>query len=325
MPKVLEFVITTNRDAHQRLDLYLGIKDLGLSRSRIQKLISSGKIRVNNSVVKPSYKTRVEDRIEVTIPEPRPLGIKPEKIPLNIIYEDRDLIVINKPRGIVVHPGTGVSAGTLVNALLHHCKDLSGIGGVLRPGIVHRLDKDTSGVLVAAKNDFTHLALSGQFKERSVHKRYIALVKGRVLKEQGKIEAPIGRHPVKRKKMAAGVRRAREAITSYKVLERFENFTLLEAVPETGRTHQIRVHLAYIGYPIVGDLKYGGKKSIVNSPKSELKEAIASLRGQALHAQTLGFLHPRTREYTEFNAPLPEDMERVIAKLRQGIERISRD
>ena len=306
MPKISEFVITTNRDVHQRLDVYLSEKDLGLSRSWIQRLISSGKIRVNDSVVKPSYKIRTGDRIEVTISKPKPLKIEPEKIPLNILYEDRDLIVINKPRGMVVHPGAGVSSGTLVNALLYHCNDLSGIGGVLRPGIVHRLDKDTSGVLVVAKNDFTHLTLSKQFKERSVNKRYIALVKGRVLKEEGKIKASIGRHPVKRKKMAAGVRRAREAITSYKVLERFKDFTLLEAAPETGRTHQIRVHLSHIGHPIVGDPKYGGRRGL----REEMK-------GQALHAQTLGFVHPRTKEYMEFNAPLPKDMEKVIGRLRK--------
>jgi 23S rRNA pseudouridine1911/1915/1917 synthase len=297
---------TEEKEENQRLDIYLSRKDLGLSRSWIQKLISSGKIKVNNSVVKPSYKVRVKDRIEITIPKPRPLKIEPEKIPLNILYEDRDLIVVNKPRGMVVHPGAGVSSGTLVNALLYYCKDLSGIGGVLRPGIVHRLDKDTSGVLVVAKNDFTHLALSKQFKERSINKRYIALVKGRVLKEEGKIKASIGRHPVKRKKMAAGVRRAREAITSYKVLEKFKDFTLLEAIPETGRTHQIRVHLSHIGYPIVGDPKYGGRIGL----RKEMK-------GQALHAQTLGFIHPRTKEYMEFNAPLSKDMEKVIELLRK--------
>jgi len=318
VPKISEFVITTNRDVHQRLDVYLSEKDLDLSRSWIQRLISSGKIRVNDSVVKPSYKIRTGDRIEVTIPKPRPLKVEPEKISLNILYEDRDLIVVNKPRGMVVHPGAGVFSGTLVNALLYHCKDLLGIGGALRPGIVHRLDKDTSGVLVVAKNDFTHLALSKQFKERSVNKRYIALVKGRVLREEGKIKAPIGRHPVRRKKMAAGLRRAREAVTGYRVLERFEDFTLLEAAPETGRTHQIRVHLSHIGHPIVGDAKYGGRITGYRLQATGYKEAVVSLQGQALHAQTLGFVHPRTKEYMEFNAPLPEDMERVIDQLRSG-------
>ena len=313
---MFRFVIN-HLQANQRIDLYLTQKRLGLSRSRIQKLIFSGGVKVNEFVVRPSYKVRVKDRIEVTIPKPKPLKIEPEKTPLNILYEDRDLIVVNKPREMVVHPGAGVSSGTLVNALLYHCKDLSGIGGVLRPGIVHRLDKDTSGVLVVAKNDFTHLTLSKQFKERSVNKRYIVLVKGRVLRAEGKIKAPIGRHPVKRKKMAAGVKRAREAITSYKVLERFEDFTLLEAAPETGRTHQIRVHLAHIGHPIVGDPKYGGRITGSRLQASGFKEAVVSLQGQALHAQTLGFVHPRTREYMEFNAPLPEDMEKVIGRLKK--------
>jgi len=307
--------LVNRSQADQRIDLYLTKKGLGLSRSWIQKLISSSRVKVNDSVVKSSYKIRTGDKIEVTIPKPKPLKIEPERIPLNILYEDRDLIVINKPRGMVVHPGAGVSSGTLVNALLYRCKDLSGIGGVLRPGIVHRLDKDTSGVLVVAKNDFTHLDLSKQFKERSVNKRYIALVKGRVLKEQGKIKASIGRHPVRRKKMAAGVRRARKAITSYKVLERFKDFTLLEAAPETGRTHQIRVHLAYIGHPIVGDPKYGGRITGYRLQATGYKEAVASLQGQALHAQALGFIHPRTKEYMEFNAPLPKDMEKVIKSL----------
>lgn len=304
------------KEENQRLDIYLSRKDLGLSRSWIQKLISSGKIKVNNAVVKPSYKVRVGDSIAVTIPKPKPLKIEPEKIPLNILYEDRDLMVVNKPRGMVVHPGAGVNSDTLVNALLYHCKDLSGIGGTLRPGIVHRLDKDTSGVLVVAKNDFTHLALSKQFKERKVNKRYIALVKGRVSREQGKIEAPIGRHPVKRKKMAAGARRAREAITSYKVLERFEDFTLLEAAPKTGRTHQIRVHLSHIGHPIVGDVKYGGRIGLRIKGQGS-REAIANLGGQLLHAQTLGFVHPRTKEYMEFNAPLPGDMKKIIGLSRK--------
>lgn len=304
-PELFKF-LPDSKDAHQRLDVYLSRKDLGLSRSRIQKLISSGEVKVNGSVVKPGYKIRAGERIEVTIPGLEPLRVKPEKIPLDVLYEDKDLMVINKPKGLVVHPGAGRSSGTLVNALLHYGKDLSGIGGTLRPGIVHRLDKDTSGVLVIARNDFTHLALSAQFKKRRVKKEYIALVKGKVLKGQGKIEVAIGRHPVKRKKMAVGAKRVRRAVTNYRVLERFENSTLLEVTPETGRTHQIRVHLAHIGHPVVGDAKYGGKPRTV----------IVNLKGQLLHARKLGFVHPGTKEYMEFTAPLPEEMERIVAKLR---------
>jgi 23S rRNA pseudouridine1911/1915/1917 synthase len=308
VPKAFEFIISTEA-AHQRLDIYLAGKDLTLSRARIQKLIIVGKVRVNDAVVKSNYKLKVGDRIKVTIPPAIPLRLRAEKFGLHILYEDRDLVVLNKPRGIVVHPGAGVTSGTLVNALLYHCKDLSGIGEVLRPGIVHRLDKDTSGVLVVAKNDFSHLALSRQFKERSIKKRYITLVKGKIVEGEGKINLSIGRHPVKRKKMMAGVKGSREALTRYKVLERFQDFTLLEVAPATGRTHQIRVHLAHIGHPVVGDPKYGGKITDI--------KIMAEVKGQLLHAQTLGFLHPRTREYMEFNAPLPEPMEKVIGFLRK--------
>jgi len=238
-------------------------------------------------------------------PEPRPVDVQAQDIPLDILYEDEDIIVINKPQGMVVHPAAGNYNSTLVNALLHHCRDLSGINGEMRPGIVHRIDKDTSGVLVVAKNDHSHVNLAQQIKDKTAVRKYIALVEGDIKEDAGTIDAPIGRHPVYRKKMAV-VPGGRRAVTHFKVLERFGRYTLIEARLETGRTHQIRVHMAYIGHPVVGDPVYGYKRQSFN------------LNGQLLHAQCLGFKHPRTGRYMEFCAPLPDYFTDVICKLRQS-------
>ena len=285
-----------NKD--QRLDQFLA-SHTDLSRSLIKKLIESGDIKVNAIGSKPSYKLKQEDKITVNLPAPTKMELTPEPIPLDIIFEDKDIIVINKPRVLTVHPGAGRSSGTLVNALLHHCKDLSGIGGVERPGIVHRLDKDTSGVLVVAKNDKAHQNLSKQFKERNVEKTYLALVEGEVKNDSGTINEAIGRHPVNRKKMATLTpTKGRHAITHYKVLKRLEKTTLLELMIETGRTHQIRVHLKHIGHQVVGDPVYG--------------PAPAGAGGQLLHAYKIKFKHPVTWKELEFEAKLPEDMLKLI-------------
>ena len=243
---------------HTRIDHFLVKKDIGISRTYIQKLIKDGQVLVNNKSVKSNYRLRLNDEIVVIVPPPTELEVLPENIPLDIIYEDSSIIVINKPAGIVVHPAAGNYSGTIVNALLYHCKDLTGIGGKERPGIVHRLDKDTSGVLVAAKNDHSHQHLSRQFKRREVEKRYIALVAGVVKKESGTIEVPIGRDIKDRKKISPITKRARTAVTHFKVVERFKNASLLEIKIETGRTHQIRVHLSYFKHPVLGYIQYGG-------------------------------------------------------------------
>ncbi len=290
--------------ANDRLDHWLSRRyELGLTRSQVQRLIDDGYVEVNAEVPKASYKLKADDRITVAVPVPKELKTKPENIPLEILYEDSDLIVINKPRGMVMHPAAGNHSGTLVNALLYHCKDLSGIGGVLRPGIVHRLDKDTSGVVVAAKNDMTHQLLSKQFKDRKILKQYLALVHGVMKQDKGTIEKMIGRHPGHRKKMAV-IDGGREAVTLYEVKERFKNHTLLELILKTGRTHQIRVHLTSIGHAIVGDPTYGKRKN-------DFK-----VKGQLLHAARLGFWHPRNNEWLEFYAPEPKIMDEVIKKLR---------
>lgn len=292
-------ILTANQEAAgERLDLFLTKTGLWPSRSFVQKIINSGGVSRNQQILKASYRLEDGDQITVTWEDPQPLVVEPEAIPLDILYEDSDLIVIAKPRGMVVHPAAGNYRGTLVNALLEHCRDLSGIGGVIRPGIVHRLDKDTSGVLVVAKNDFTHLNLAAQIKSRSMKRVYQVLVHGNP-PECGKIEAPIGRHPVDRKKMAV-VADGKPATTNYRTLESFSNYALLEARLETGRTHQIRVHFSYLGYPVVGDPVYGRKKETV------------PLRGQALHAATLGFIHPRTLEYLEFSKAMPDEMQKAV-------------
>ena len=284
-----------------RIDLYLTQKEIYPSRSQIRNLITQGKIKVNSNPVKPSYILKNGDLIDLTPPESKELKIKAEAIPLDIIYEDEYLVVVNKPDDMIVHPAGKICSGTLVNALLYHCQDsLSGIGGVIRPGIVHRLDKNTSGLMVVAKNDLAHLDLSRQVKSHQVTKKYIVLVHGNMRDDSGVIDAPIGRSLKNRKKMAVTEGKSREAITYFKVLKRFSGYTLVEATLRTGRTHQIRVHLAFIGYPIVGDQLYGHKRQGLN------------INRQALHSYVLGFVHPSSKKYMEFSAPLPQDMQELI-------------
>ena len=272
------------------------------SRSQIQDWIKAGDLLVNGQVVKPNYKLQEGDEIVVTVPEAIELEVLPENIKLDVVYEDEDVIVVNKARGMVVHPAAGHTSGTLVNALLYHCDDLSGINGVKRPGIVHRIDKDTTGLLMVAKNDVAHESLASQLKDRKIKREYIALVHGEVAHELGTIEAPIGRDTNDRQRMTVTDKNAKEAITHFRLLERYKDFTLVECKLETGRTHQIRVHMRYIGHPLAGDPKYGPRRTI-------------QLNGQALHAATLGFFHPRTDEWLEFEAPLPADFEAELAKL----------
>lgn len=290
-----------------RIDTYLTREEILPSRSQVQNLITQGKIKVNNNLVKPSYLLKNGDKIDLYLPEAKELEIKAEAIPLDIIYEDEYLIVVNKPPGMVVHPAGKVLSGTLVNALLYHCQDsLSGIGGIIRPGIVHRLDKNTSGIMVVAKNDFAHLDLSCQIKNRQIIKKYLALVCGEVENESGIIDAPIGRSLRDRKKMAVIEGKSKNAITKFKVLKRFLNYTLLEVEIYTGRTHQIRVHLSFIGYPVVGDKVYSRRKQELN------------INRQALHSYILGFAHPFTKKYMEFSAPLPNDMRELISYLEKN-------
>ena len=286
-----------------RIDKFLTDRLKAPSRSYVQNIIDKGLVIVNNKVVKSNYKLRDGDEIEVTIPAAEKLEVIPQEIPLDILYEDRDVIVINKPQGMVVHPAAGNRDNTLVNALLYHCEDLSGINGVIRPGIVHRIDKNTSGVLVAAKNDNAHNKLAEQLKEHTMNREYIALVEGRLNNESGTIDAPLGRNPQDRLKYAV-VKNGKNAVTHYNVLQVFDRFTLVACKLETGRTHQIRVHMAYIGHPLVGDPLYGYKKQSFK------------LEGQLLHARILGFVHPSTGEYMEFEAPIPEYFQRIISKIK---------
>lgn len=302
--EILNFTIE-EQNVGMRLDAFLSDSIEGQSRSYIQKLIDQNAILVNEKDSKSNYKLRKNDFIKVQIPDPVPLDVKAEKIDLNIVYEDEDIVVINKPQGMVVHPAHGNYTGTIVNALLSHCDSLSGINGVMRPGIVHRIDKDTSGVIVIAKNNEAHASLSEQLKEHSITRCYNALVEGRVKNDTGIIETLIGRNPKDRKEMAVVVRNGKRAVTHYKVLESYDSFTLIEARLETGRTHQIRVHMASIGHPIVGDLVYGYKKQRFET------------KGQLLHARILGFVHPRTGKYMEFEAPLPDYFETILNKLRK--------
>ncbi|MGG3282793.1 RluA family pseudouridine synthase [Paenibacillus solani] len=290
--------------AKARIDKYITENlDEEASRSQVQLWIADGHVSVNDGPVKSNYKVSSGDRILLKVPEPSRVEIIPEDLPLEVAYEDADVIVVNKPRGMVVHPAPGHSSGTLVNALMYHCKDLSGINGELRPGIVHRIDKDTTGLIMAAKNDKAHASLAAQLKEHSVNRRYLALVHGNISHDQGTIDAPIGRDPHDRKLYTVTDRNSKRAVTHFTVVERFGDYSLLELKLETGRTHQIRVHMKYIGYPLVGDPVYGKSKGI-------------KLNGQALHAAVLGFVHPSSGEYMEFLAPMPDDMEELLSILR---------
>jgi len=289
-----------------RIDQYLNLKKIYPSRSQIQNLILKGQIKVNGLNVKPGYLLKNGDKIDLYFLEKEEVNIDAEEIPLDIIYEDDFLVIVNKPANMIVHPAGRIRSGTLVNAILFHCKDsLSGINGIIRPGIVHRLDKNTTGLIMIAKNDFSHLALSKQIMDRKVIKKYIALVHGKVKDDQGIINAPIGRSIKNRKKMAVIEQNSKKAISKFKVIKRFLNHTLLEVTIVTGRTHQIRVHLSYIGFPIVGDPDYGYRKKEINIDR------------QALHAYVLGFIHPSSKEYIEFKAPLPKDMENLIQSLKK--------
>ena len=290
---------------NERIDKFLSAQMPDRSRSYIQKLIKDGLVEVNGKQVKANYKLGSEDEVKLQIPELEVPDILPEEIPLDILYEDTDLLVVNKPKGMVVHPAPGHYTGTLVNALMYHCREnLSGINGVMRPGIVHRIDMDTTGSLLVCKNDRAHQILAEQLKDHSITRRYEAIVHGNLKEDTGTVNAPIGRHPTDRKKMSVHASHGREAVTHYRVLERFGNYTHIECELETGRTHQIRVHMASIGHPILGDLVYGPAKCPFR------------LQGQTLHARILGFVHPSTGAYVQFDAPLPEYFEELLKKLR---------
>ena len=299
------FITVEPESAGMRIDAYLAsVTDNSLSRTYIQKLMEQEQISVSGNVEKSKkYKVKAGDILELTIPEPESLDVSPENIPLDIVYEDEDVAVINKPKGMVVHPAPGNEHGTMVNALLYHCKDLSSIGGVIRPGIVHRIDKDTSGLIMIAKNDNAHISLTEQLKVHSITRVYNAIVFDNIKEDEGTVDAPIGRSPANRFKMAV-VPDGRRAVTHYKVLERFGNFTYIEARLETGRTHQIRVHMAYIKHPLLGDGVYGSAKKLYGA------------ESQTLHARVLGFVHPRTGEYMEFTSELPEQFQQILVKLR---------
>ncbi|HIU64995.1 MAG TPA: RluA family pseudouridine synthase [Candidatus Avacidaminococcus intestinavium] len=292
-------------DANKRADLFLA-EQSGFSRAVIQRLISEQNVCLFDKLVKANYKVRTGDILVIKVPKPKALEVKAENIPLAILYEDNDLLVINKARGMVVHPAVGNYSGTMVNALLYHCHDLSGINGVIRPGIVHRLDKDTSGVILVAKNDVAHLSLAEQIKSKEAARTYLTIATGNVKADVGRIETLIGRDLKDRKKMAVVTKNGKKAITDYRVLERFGRYTLVECKLLTGRTHQIRVHLAYLGNPIVGDPKYASQKNHF------------SINGQALHSAEIVFKHPRNGKELRFKAPLPEDMEKILIRLRNG-------
>ncbi len=292
-----------------RIDKFLAETMPDLSRSYIQKLIKEGQVMVNQVPQKANYKIGAGDFLSLEEPELKEPDILAENIPLDILYEDKDLLIVNKPKGMVVHPSAGHYSGTLVNALMYYCKeDLSGINGVMRPGIVHRIDMDTTGSLIVCKNDYTHNHIAEQLKVHSIHRIYHAIVHGVLKEDEGTIDAPIGRHPVERKKMSINHQNGKEAVTHYKVLQRFQNHTYVECQLETGRTHQIRVHMASIHHPLLGDAVYGPQKTS------------SKLQGQTLHAKTIGITHPRTGEHLEIDAPLPEYFKELIKKLENNIQ-----
>ena len=290
-----------------RIDKFLSEQLPDQSRSYLQKLLKEGNVTVNEKTVKANYKVQLSDTVKLELPEPECPDILPEDIPLDILYEDEDVLIINKPKGMVVHPSAGHYTHTVVNAVMFHCKEhLSGINGVMRPGIVHRIDMDTTGAIVICKNDMAHQSLADQLKEHSITRKYRALVHGNLKEDEGTVEGPIGRHATDRKKMAINYKNGKPAVTHYKVLERFGAYTFIECQLETGRTHQIRVHMASIGHPLVGDITYGPAKC-----------PFKHLQGQCLHAMVLGFVHPRTNEYIEFSAPLPEYVTDLLENLRK--------
>ncbi|GGD18847.1 RluA family pseudouridine synthase [Pontibacillus salipaludis] len=291
----------TQEEHNERLDKVLTALNEDASRAQVQAWVKDQFVTVNGANQKSNYKCQEGDVLSWDIPEPEPMEVLPEDIPVNVVYEDEDVIVVNKPKGMVVHPSAGHSGGTLVNALLHHCQDLSGINGVMRPGIVHRIDKDTSGLIMVAKNDKAHTSLAEQLSNKTVERKYVALVQGVIHHEYGTIDAPIGRDPKDRQKQGV-VEGGKNAVTHFKVLDRFEEHTLVECVLETGRTHQIRVHMNYIEHPIIGDPKYGPRRTL-------------DLNGQALHAKELGFEHPSTGEWLHFDSELPEELKQVLEHL----------
>lgn len=304
--QVQEFIVEAEQDG-ERLDRYLTLIYADQSRSFFQKLIKGGHVRINDKeITKAGYVLTVGDVVAASIPEAQSVAIEAEDIPLDILYEDADVLIVNKPKGMVVHPSAGHYSGTLVNAIMYHCSDsLSGINGEIRPGIVHRIDMDTTGALIVCKNDTAHTDIAEQIKEHTVTRKYRGIVCGVVKDEEGTIEGAIGRHPTQRKKMAINEKNGKPAITHYKVLQRFAKYTYMEFQLETGRTHQIRVHMSSIGHPLLGDQLYGNPKNL----------AMKGLQGQTLHAMIIGFVHPSTHEYMEFEAPLPEYFQNLLSKL----------
>ena len=316
MDKTLHIIVPDGAGG-TRLDAFLASVVPELTRAAVQRLIEDGDVLLGGVVQKSSYKVSGGEEISVTIPPPEPSSAIPEEMQLDILYEDPDLIVINKPAGMTVHPGAGVNSGTLVNGLLAHCSDLSGIGGEIRPGIVHRIDKDTTGILVVAKNDAAHEGLAVQFRAHSVKRVYVALVFGCPRTDKGRVESIIGRHPVDRKRMSGSAKHGRHAVTHWKVLARFPEVTLLKLRLETGRTHQIRVHMSESGHPLVGDPVYGGSARAAGLKSPEFRGMVKKFGRQALHAKTLGFRHPTTGEYIEFDSELPEDMQTLLDYLER--------